>query len=69
MDFDKFYSDQPWYWMDGCVTGYERWAPGEPNDSDGQSTSVEVYWGSAEWNDHFPSRIQGLVCELHCKFS
>ena len=57
--------DGPWYWLDGCITGYELWAPGEPNDNDGNSTNAEMLWDSGEWNDQFPTIAQGFVCELH----
>ncbi len=50
--------------MDGCITNYENWAFGEPNDSDGTSRTTEVYWGNGEWNDHFATRAQGAVCKL-----
>ena len=34
----------------------------------GTATNVEVWWGPGEWNDHQPTRTQGLVCELHSEY-
>lgn len=40
-----------WVWADGEPFTYEKWAPNEPNDANGEEDCVELILRTGEWND------------------
>ncbi|VEN62945.1 unnamed protein product [Callosobruchus maculatus] len=57
-----------WRWEStGLPTHYTNWAKGEPNNSGGNETCIEVFFNSAaktlEWNDKKCEAANYFICE------
>ena len=63
-----------WGWSDGTRWSYQKWYPGEPNNSGGIEDHIELMtvnnkWGyfRGKWNDHRNSFKAPYICQL-CRF-
>ena len=50
-----------WEWVTGEPWQFDNWAPGEPNNDNGQEHYLECYPGTSlfTWNDAWATKIQG----------
>ena len=52
-----------WAWTGGNGSGYENWAPGEPNNSGNEDCGELGSWSNGEWNDISCWTTQSWICE------
>ena len=54
-----------WRWADGSTwTGYNNWAPGEPNNyGAGEHHLLLNYHGAGLWNDFTNATYKGSICQ------
>ena len=57
-----------WRWVDGTLlsSGYNNWAPGEPNNTDGGEDYGYIYnTNNFKWNDHPGTKVHSFLVEIH----
>jgi len=60
---DDLVEEGTWRWASGApVNGYTDWAPGEPDDKDGEDC-MELMPKLGHWNDEDCDKIQPFICE------
>ena len=53
-----------WEWAAGNGTGFENWAPNEPNNSSNEDCAEITASAGWQWNDNHCSQSKPYVCEL-----
>jgi Lectin C-type domain len=54
-----------WRWVNGEPFSYSRWGPGQPDNTNGVETCVEItgFWKDSPWNDGVEGCRFPFVCE------
>ncbi|XP_038077198.1 lymphocyte antigen 75-like [Patiria miniata] len=52
-------------WSDGTPVDFDFWAPGEPNDYNGEEQCAETYNGDGKWNDNNCGIDRNFICRKH----
>ena len=52
-----------WQWVTGEDFTYKNWAPGEPNNDNGQNKLMFSSSGRGKWDDNRDSTMSGYICE------
>ena len=54
-----------WRWID-CTEadGYTNWAPGQPNDVNGDQDCGQILATTGQWNDWTCDRTMQYICEI-----
>ena len=47
-------------WEDGSSWDYDNWAPGQPDNSNGNQDHVLIHWSGSMWDDNGPEQL--LIC-------